>query len=382
MLKNIKIIYLAGFLFAIPIALTSYINSSFLKTFVNKDYVGLIYIIASIITIWGFLNIPKLLSHIGNKKTSIFFSILIFLSLISLAFTNNKIVAIISFVIYFTSSNLIITSLDVFIEHFSKDKSTGKFRGIYLTIINLAWVIAQTISSSIISKSSFKGIYLFASFFIIFLITVFIFLIHDFKDPEYKNIAIKKTIKSFLQKKRISKVYLINFILKFFYAWMVIYTPIYLNEYMHFDWKQIGFIFSIMLIPFILLDYPLGKLSDKTGEKKMLIIGFLVIIIFTILIPLTKSNNIWTWALILFGTRVGAAIIEIMSEVYFFKIVKEVDANEISFFRNNNPLAYIIAPLLAVPILLLIPSFEYMFYILGAILLFGLFITIKIKDVK
>lgn len=382
MLKNIKIIYLAGFLFAIPIALTSYINSSFLKTFVNKDYVGLIYIIASIITIWGFLNIPKLLSHIGNKKTSIFFSILIFLSLISLAFTNNKIVAIISFVIYFTSSNLIITSLDVFIEHFSKDKSTGKFRGIYLTIINLAWVIAQTISGSIISKSSFKGIYLFASFFIIFLITVFIFLIHDFKDPEYKNIAIKKTIKSFLQKKRISKVYLINFILKFFYAWMVIYTPIYLNEYMHFDWKQIGFIFSIMLIPFILLDYPLGKLSDKTGEKKMLIIGFLVIIIFTILIPLTKSNNIWTWALILFGTRVGAAIIEIMSEVYFFKIVKEVDANEISFFRNNNPLAYIIAPLLAVPILLLIPSFEYMFYILGAILLFGLFITIKIKDVK
>jgi len=380
--KNIKIIYLVGFFFTIPIALTSYINSSFLKTFIDERYVGLIYITASIITIWGFLKMPKVLNRLGNQAVSVLLSMCIFLSLILLAFANNKLAAILAFLLYFTASNLIIASLDIFIEDFSKNTSIGKFRGLYLTIINGAWVVAQIISGSIIAKSSFKGIYLFSASFMVLVCVIFILFLHNFKDPKYKRVSIRKTFNFFVENSKASKIYLINFILKFFYVWMIIYTPIYLNEYMHFDWKQIGIIFTIMLLPFVILDYPLGKLSDKIGEKKILIIGFLIITIFTILIPLTNKAEIWIWALILFGTRTGAAMVDIMSEVYFFKIIKEENADEVTFFRNNNALAYIIAPLLAIPILLLVPSFQYMFYILSAVLLYGLFITLRLRDVK
>ena len=163
---------------------------------------------------------------------------------------------------------------------------------------------------------------------------------------------------------------------------MIIYTPIYLNEYLHFGWGQIGIIFTIMLIPFVLVDFPLGRLSDKMGEKKILIWGFIIGAVSTLLIPLITKTDLWIWALILFGTRTGAAVIEVMSESYFFKIISEENADAISFFRNNYPLAYVIAPLLAIPTLLLVPSFKYLFYILGAILLFGLFISIRLKDVK
>ena len=126
----------------------------------------------------------------------------------------------------------------------------------------------------------------------------------------------------------------------------------------------------------------MGKLSDKIGEKKMLIWGFLIGIIFILFIPLVIKTNLWLWAIILFGTRVGAAIIEVMSESYFFKIISEENANAINFFRNNYPLAYIVAPLLAIPVLLLIPSFQYLFYVLGAIMLIGLLITLRLKDTK
>ncbi|MFZ2072716.1 MAG: MFS transporter [Minisyncoccia bacterium] len=377
-----KIIYFAGFLFSITLALTSYINSSFLETYINEYYVSAIYIISSIITIWGFFKMPKILTHLGNRFTTFILGICIFLSLILLA-TGNKILIIIpAFILYFISTNLIIASLDIFIEDFSKSSSIGKIRGIYLMIINSAWVVAQIISGSIITKTSFRGIYLFSALFMILFSIIFVFFLNNFKDPKYKKVPILKTTKFFLQNKNVSAIYIINLILKFFYAWMVIYTPIYLHEYLSFGWDKIGIIFSIMLIPFVILDFPLGKLSDKIGEKKMMLVGFLVTILSTLAIPLINEPKLIVWAGILFLTRVGAATIEVLSESYFFKIISEENADAINFFRNTTPLSYIIAPLFAIPILLLVPSFEYLFFILGVILIYGFLITLKIKDVK
>ena len=90
MKTNRKIIYLAGFLFSIPIALVSYLNSSFLKTFVGEDYIGALYIIASILTIGGFLKMPKVLNRLGNQAVSFWLSFSILISLILLAFCHNE----------------------------------------------------------------------------------------------------------------------------------------------------------------------------------------------------------------------------------------------------------------------------------------------------
>ena len=163
---------------------------------------------------------------------------------------------------------------------------------------------------------------------------------------------------------------------------MVIYTPIYLFEHIGFNWKQIGFIFMIMLIPFVLVDYPLGHLSDKIGEKKLLLVGFLITILFTCMIPFIKTPEVWIWAIILFGTRLGAATIEIMAESYFFKEISDRNADEISFFRNTYPLSFIIAPLVAIPVLLFVPSFKYIFFVLSAIMLCGFLIVLRLKDIK
>ncbi|HAS80941.1 MAG: Permeases of the major facilitator superfamily [Candidatus Nomurabacteria bacterium GW2011_GWE1_32_28] len=379
---NRKIIYLAGFLFSIPIALVSYINSSFLGTFLDSKYISIIYIIASILTILGLLKMPKILKRLGNRITILLSLFIIFISLTLLALENNVFTIIIAFILYFISLNYILSSLDVFLEDFSPKTSTGSLRGFYLMIINFAWIIAQIISSSIINKNNFSNIYLLGAGFIILVAIIFIFFLRDFKDPEYKKFYILKTIKSFSQNKNILKIYFSNFILQFFYVWMIIYTPIYLNQYINFSWEKIGIIFSIMLLPFILLDFPLGKLSDKIGEKKMLIIGFSIITLSVIAIPLIKESIFWLWATILFATRVGAATIETMNESYFFKEITKENADEIIFFRNASSLSYVLAPLLAIPILVLVPSFEYLFFVLAVILLIGFLISLKIKDVK
>ena len=377
-----EIIYLIGFLLSIPIALTSYINSSILEIYVNRNYIGIIYAIASVITIIGMLVMPKILTRLGNRRAVLAFSFLFFLSLILLALGGKNFIVLPAFILYFVTSNLIFASLDIFIEDFSKDSSVGGIRGAYLTIINFAWVISQLISGSIIAKSSFQGIYLLSALFMVLVCIIFSLFLRDFKDPKYEKVSISKTIFIFWQRKNLFKIYILNFALKFFYAWMVIYTPIYLHEYIGFNWSEIGMIFSVMLLPFIILEFPLGRLSDRMGEKKMLIAGFLIISVSTLFIPLFSVKTIWLWMTILFITRVGAATIEIMSENYFFKSIKEEDAELLGFFRNTNPLSYIIAPLLAIPVLILVPSFSYLFFVLGAIMLAGFMLSLRLKDVR
>lgn len=382
MKSNKKIIFLAGFLFSISIALTSYINSSFLGKYISENYVGAIYIIASICTIWGMLKMPKILSRLGNRFTALLFSLLNLISLLLMASIDNVYVIIPAFILFFISINFIFASFDIFVEDISQNSTIGKLRGLFLMATNLAWVLAQLVSSSIIAKSSFQGIYLFSAGFLFLVSTILIFGFENFKDPKYTKVPILKTIRVFIENRNISKIYLINLILKLFFAWMVIYIPIYLYQYMHFGWKEIGIIFTVMLIPFVLLDYPLGKLSDKIGEKKILLIGFLFSIAFTFMIPFIARPEVWIWALILFGTRIGAATIEVMSEGYFFKEIKEKNSDEVSFFRNTYPVSYVLAPLIAIPALLFIPSFKYLFFIVTIFLLIGFFLTLRLRDIK
>lgn len=377
-----RIIYLAGFLFSLPIALTTYINSSFLEVYVNKYYISLLYVIASIITIVGLTEMPKILTRFGNRKTVLTLTLIAFFSLITLGTSANAPMAVISFILYLSSFNLIFFSLDIFIEDFSKNSETGSIRGMYLTIANSAWILSQVISGSIIAKSAFQGIYFLSALFTILASTIFILFMHDFIDPKYKKVSIIKISISFIKNRNISRIYLINLVLKFFYAWMIIYAPIYLHQHLDFTWSQIGIIFSIMLLPFVILEYPLGKLSDKIGEKKMLLIGFAIMSISTLTIPLVKINILWLWAGILFLTRVGAATVDVMCESYFFKSVDKENAGLISFFRNTSPLSYIIAPILAIPILFFVPSFKYIFFVLGAVTLGGLLISARLKDIK
>lgn len=379
---NRKIIYLAGFLFSLPIALTSYINSSALLVHIDEFILSIVYILASILTIIGMLKMPRILEHLGNRSTTLLFCILFFISLIILAFGGNKIILVLSFILYFISSNFIITSLDIFIEDFSQNSKVGSIRGIYLAVISLGWVVAQMVSGSIILKSSFRGIYLLSAGFVVLVYVIFTVFLRDFQDPQYKKISIRKTLKLFVQNKHLSKIYLINLVLKFFYVWMVIYMPIYLHGHLGFGWDKIGIIFSIMLIPFVILDFPLGRLSDKIGEKKMLVVGFAIMGLSTALIPLLQTSLLWLWATVLFFTRVGAATVETMSESYFFKYVNEENSDAISFFRNTTPLSYVLGPALAIPVLLYTPSFQYLFYVLSAVLLLGLFITLRLRDVR
>ena len=189
-----------------------------------------------------------------------------------------------------------------------------------------------------------------------------------------------KTLRQSFRNKDMRAVLIANYILRFFFAWMVIYTPIYLYSHIGFEWSTIGIIFFVMILPYIIFEIPLGRIADKlTGEKELMIAGFVTSAVFTAGLAMTSSVNPAWWAFLLFGTRIGASFVEVMTETHFFKLVNEEDTNTISLYRNMRPLAYITAPLVASLFLPFI-EFRYIFLVLAFITLLGAFSSLSIKD--
>jgi MFS family permease len=203
-----------------------------------------------------------------------------------------------------------------------------------------------------------------------------------FKDPEYKTFNVFETIKNINVNQNIRNIIISSFLLQLFYSWMVVYTPIYLNQYIGFSWGSIGVIFSIMLLPFVFIQIPLGYLADKKfGEKEILTFGFIIMGISTATIPFIHNKNLFLWALVLFMTRVGAAMVEVMNDTYFFKKVSDKNLNIINFYRAVNPIAYIISPMLATVFMIFFPIVN-IYYILGLLMIFGLRYSLTIQDTK
>ena len=200
--------------------------------------------------------------------------------------------------------------------------------------------------------------------------------------PLYRKIHFKKTLLSVWQNKDLRSIFCVSFLLQFFFTLMVIYTPIYLHEYIGFEWRELGVIFSIMLVPFLLLEAPLGRLADKVlGEKELLIAGFSVMALATGAMYFFNEHSFVLWAVILFMTRVGAAMVEVMTETYFFKKISAGDAAIVGLNRTVRPFAGIMGPLVATGLLVFM-SLPSLFLVLAVFMLLGIPIAASLKDTR
>lgn len=374
-------IYILAFIFTLHIAIPAYTNSTFIAQSVGVKYVGIMYTISSILTLLLLSNTSVILKHFGNKKLTVVFLLVNMASLVTFISTNNPIYLSIGFILFLTTNTLVLFCIDIFIEHFGKPATIGRTRGIYLTILSTAWVISPIIGSSlIVDYGGYRAIYIFAFIMTIIMIFGLFMSISSFKDKQYKKTPIIKIYKFLKTNKHIMAITMINFILQFFFALMIIYTPIYLHNYLNIGWSDIGIIFTVMLAPFVLLGIPLGKLIDRYNVSKRLLlsIGLIIMGISTITITFITTNTVLIWALALFATRIGGATVEAVSEIYFFTHVREEDAYLLSFFRDMHPLSYIIAPVLGT-LFLSVFEFKYLFLALGIFIFIGLYYINRLK---
>lgn len=379
-LKNrLWLVYLSGFLMAVHFASVSYLNSSLLKQFVSNNTLSVLYIVGSIFGIVFLLMGPFLLRKYGSIFTFLFFISLEILAVFGLGSIGLAYLVILFFIIHIAADPVLFLCFDVNLEQEIKsENTTGSKRSASLMISNIAWVLSPLALIFLINQSSFSKVYFLSGLALILLFLIVAIFFKNTKKATATTSNIFTIIKSLPSGGDRARIIGVQFILNLFFSWMVIYLPLLLNKKVGLGWDKIGIIFMVMLLPFVLFELPAGILSDKkTGEKELLGVGFAIMFLSTLAIPMIQSATLIVWALLLFITRIGASVVEASSESYFFKQVKEGDTGLISLFRLTRPLSYIISPLLAIPVIYFF-SYSTSFYFLAFFTLLGLFFIPKV----
>lgn len=367
---------LHGFLFL-------YIISSILSQFVSEKQVGLLFAIGSLITIPVLLFLPHALKRFGDVRFTLATLALEGAALFYLVNSTNVLVVVVAFFVHTILLRVLFLDTDVLLESASRDITTGKTRGIFLAIGNTALVLSPLLVGFLLRDgNAYNRVFIAALCALIPAFFILLFSFKHFRDPRYTHIAIIPTLQKMWQTSSLRYIFMLNMVLRVFYAIMVIYMGIYLHTTLALPWSSIGIIFTIMVLPFALLEFPLGYLADKRfGEKEMLIAGLFITGITTLVLPWITSTSVVVWSIALLMTRIGASTVEIMTETYFFKHVQGKDVEMMSLYRIVEPFAFVVAPTLA-SLLLFFIDIQYIFLVLGIYVLFGLIPAFRLHDTK
>jgi len=255
---------------------------------------------------------------------------------------------------------------------------TGRVRGFYLATMNFTYTVGPYVAGFIISRYSFTHLYLFtAAMSLVFLLLVSR-LTRNFHDAKYPHITLGYIARTIFRNASVAKILAINFLLQMRYAIVVIYLTVYLHQVLGFSIEVIGFMVMVAGIPFFLIQYPLGAWADRRhGERKMMVYGFIVTSVGALLLAFTPTTSIPLMTAILTIMFAGGAMIEVMSESFFFKHVKSRDDAHLVAFRMLIPAAYLSAPFFTGAVLAYFPM-NYLFVGAAAVSIFGIPLAISL----
>lgn len=379
----LHITYFLNFFLACYSFSVLYINSSVLERSWGPSAVGFIYALASLLSIAVLSFVPRFLKNVGDVRWSTAVMSAGIVSSVGLAITTHPIVIVALFIVHTACVRALLVDMDVFLESTSENDESGTVRGTFLTIANAALILSPLLIGLLLGDTNnYSRVYFFSAAILIPALFLLSFSYRHFKDPVYKPTPLLAALKKLIHRPALARIAYIDFTLRFFYAWMVIYSPLYLHTYMGMPWSEIGIIFTIMLIPFALFTLPLGTLADKVyGEKEILVAGLSILAISTIALFFIKTPAFFVWTMALLLTRIGAASVEIMNETYFFKNIGPEEADMVSVWRAIEPFAYVVASIIAGLLLFVLPL-HVLFPALGVLVISALPVALKLEDTR
>ena len=371
------LLYAIGLILATSAALPAYMQSNFLEQYLNLEAVSLFFVAANAITALVINLFPRLIKQLGSYFTIKLLILIYITALIALAAANGAPSAIVSLLVFIITSNLIWINIDILLEAVSSDSKTGRIRSLYLTFMNLGWIASPLLSAHLVNIGGYSLPFIASA---ILAILLFVAILSQKKF--LKNGHKRSRQESIIKNKDLRGIFIAAISLNLFFSGAVLYIPLYLHQNLGMDWSQLGWIFSFMLLPFILFEIPAGIAADKyIGEKELLLLGIFILVLSLVLFSYLTTSSPWIWAAALFFSRTGAALIEAMRDAYFFKKISDRDIGFINIFRVTGPLGYILGAGSAALIVLFLPL-NYVFLVFAVLILPAFYFAASIKDTK
>lgn len=358
---------------------------NFVKSILNSDSnvsifysaMALVALLAAILSTIFFQKIKRTsITKISLFISAIFFVLLIFV-------THTRELTIINtvrvwFLLY------IAMAIGLFVRDFAKSKNLGKEEGKYYKFSNIGYLIGPLLGGFLAARWGYEIVFILTALFLFICLLYFHHQHIVQKHPAIVNIEEKKTqnilsnIKEYFKDTGRIKAYFVTFIQMMWIGFKRLYAPLYIAM-LGYNESMTGIIFSLGIIPFILLEVKVGEYADKKGVRIPFSLGFLIIAI-GLLLVFISPYPILNFALIILCS-IGAAFVEPLQEYYLFKHLPEKDEeNMYGVYMTADPISYFIMPLMGALILAFLP-FKYLFLIFGIIFLLASgFVWAKVKN--
>ena len=205
-----------------------FIDSSFFLQFLSQSEVGMLYATSSLLSLIVLASSVIFLARFGNYYTALFATILNFFATLGLATVSDVGWLFVLYVVHAILMPVTLFCLDVFLEKSTKDENTtGSVRGIFLSMAVLASLFSPFISGIIVGENgNYRNVYLISALYLIPVIVLLVARFRSFEDPLYKILSVTKMIHVLRTNKNIFHISSAQFLLRFFFSWMVVYLPI------------------------------------------------------------------------------------------------------------------------------------------------------------
>lgn len=380
--RSVQLIAFLGFLYGLSVSLLAYVTSSYFKAVTGSDNVSAFYLFAFAVVLPIFFYFHRLVEGFGRARTLMVVlfvqvEVLLFLQILPLSYAGAALL-----IVYAVLNSVVAIMIDVVLEAYSVDGVTGRLRGLYLSVYNFGVMVGPLVSMYILAEYGFATI--FAAEVMVYVgmfLTVFVALNNIRGHVKRQRLSLGKIVRTFRARSDLTAIYAVSLALRFFYAAMTVYMPLYLLG-RGMSPMEVGVVFAVMLVPFILLQYPAGVLADKKyGEQEIIIIGLLIMIGATLWMWLTRRTDAATWMAILTVSRIGVALVETMEDSYFYKQINANDVALINFFRTTRPLAYIVCMIL-LGVTLMFFSIQAIFLVIALVLTAALVPATMLRDTR
>lgn len=357
----------------------------YLASLMSDVAAGFVIAFGALFSCFAFLFLPRLVSRYGAQQLAIVTAIMEMLVLFVLAGAPGAIAGAIFAAVAFSLQPFLAYELDLLLEAtVAEEGTTGRVRTLFITAWNIASLAAPLLIGALLATSdAYPKVFLAAAVAIVPFITLFV--VRKLPSGHAPKLAtIGETFNRIRHDRDLAAVMFGHLLLYLFFVWAPFYTPIYLHTVLGIPWTDLGWMFAVMLIPYVLIEYPAGVLADKLiGDKEMMFAGFLITGgSFAAIGLLTAATPSFVILAVLIASRIGAALVESMTEGHFFRRVSEKDVNSVSMFRGIWPLSDIIAPLIG-SLILLLGGYEILFFITGGLIaILGAGATLLIKDFR
>jgi MFS family permease len=347
-----------AFLYTIQSAALSFFASPYLiQLGLKQNQVGMVYAAASICGVALLSVFPTLIRTCGARCMFVAGSGTLSLSLFLLALQPTMPLSLVLLLVTLLSSLLLWSVFDIGLEYTTKNENeTGRTRSLFLSIVNIGFVAIPSVAGFLVASGGFVALFVFAGGSMLLCALYGLYAFPYVPPQEHTRVHIAEILDVLATQPNVRRVFSAQFLLQAFYSFMVIYMPIMLVDVYGLTLQEMSIVFSVAMVAFLVVEPPVGYISDMwLGEKEIMIGGFVILVVTTAALPLLAGASVLAWALLMFATRVGAASIEMTTESYFFKHVDSTNLVQVSAYRILSAAARIVVPLLGVFFLTFLP---------------------------